>query len=415
MGRPHRPGVLDRMWRGNIAAGVVESLDLPSVDDMRAALSELFRLGAAGRLVPDLAGRPIDPGRRADLAEAMVGDAPAATDPAEAVIAFIESRTQGGRPPVPALCLGVTGARLAYVHDHEFCDGGTLARVLLGIHAFARTGALPDWAEAPTVGWPLARALAHTFASPARLPALVAARREARRHGGDWSWLGPQVRDPKRGLAVADIAAADRSWIEADCRQRWPEVTGAVLTLALVRAALREVGLIDRDEVGLVVDLRRYLPRKDRSHVQGNFIAGLNVSLPMSDTPSHLQRRVTAVLGSGRPLAATTLSALKFVLARDSQPGAGLRRFAGHPYAHVYMGSRVGGLNGEEMPWAQGIRRMASWTNPAGLSGVTGVVTQLAGAWQVSLSHYVNDDAGPRVQEAAGLLAHDAVELWRNL
>lgn len=408
-----RPGILDRMWHGYFVSGIFEDWALPEPHDLQAAIVELglhrpeLRLGLAltddGRWLHDIG---LLPGLAAEMVSAGRGQG----DPTAVVLEAMAHRFDTRPGPRPWLRMDLSNHRLSYSVEHEFLDGGSVARTLAGLCDYARTGSLPPWMEGPFVAHPLRDALRNSLNSKKKLKELWDARAESRRYAAPPGPIGPVETRPAPGLLVIELEAAGRQAVREWRRRHGSGVSDAILTLVLIRNALRRVGLVQDPSVGMVVDLRRYLPRAQHGQVHGNFISGLQVHLPFPESPLQLQERLAAVLGSSRPLAAFAASAAKANLARTSTT-EGEQRIPGHPFSHVYMGSRVGGSTGEAMPWTGDTRRMLSWTNPPGLSGITAVVTHLGGGWQFNLSYYSPwTDAG-LLREAGHLVTEDPLDL----
>ncbi|MDO5498246.1 MAG: hypothetical protein Q4F67_01045 [Propionibacteriaceae bacterium] len=383
-----RPARIDRAWRGNVGMGLIERLETASVDDLRAAILELAARGPRNRLgigLTDAGHWVYDRGRLVDTVQAMVHENSGLDDLAEHTLDFVRAHPVRGPEPTPSLHLGVGGGRLAYLAEHELWDGGNLSRLALSLNAMALSGHPVAMLEEPPATWALQRALLHTFTSPHRVRELFKERSRAQAESGWGEPFGSPEEGLAPGLVFAEVPAAARREIKQWAREHAPGTNDAVLTLALIRRALTQVGLVQDPTIGMVVDLRRYLARADRGNVHGNFISGLQMAVPLDAGPAELQARLTDVLDSGRPLAAFAVSLLKSMRHRYSP---GVRRFAGQPFSHVFMGSRVGGAGGHTIPWSGDVRRMASWTNPVGQTGITALVTQLGQGWQISLCHY---------------------------
>jgi hypothetical protein len=80
------------------------------------------------------------------------------------------------------------------------------------------------------------------------------------------------------------------------------------LQICLALRAMQHVGMQISDDVRVIVDLRRYLGWR---YLDGNFVAGVPMSLDSAMSPEQISSTMKTTMASGRPLANQVLASLR--------------------------------------------------------------------------------------------------------
>ncbi|MEU0496665.1 hypothetical protein [Mycobacterium sp. NPDC006124] len=141
------------------------------------------------------------------------------------------------------------------------------------------------------------------------------------------------------------------------------------------------------DSVNVVYDCRRYLPKN--SKVFGNFVSGVDVSVPDPAVPMQLHRGIAETASCGRPLAALLLNAQKFHSRyKHGQAYSSVVDVAATPRAKLvfsHVGSIFMGTKGDDA------QRFGNCINePKDPEAIVFTITRRASDFDVSASFHSN-------------------------
>ncbi|MDX1887051.1 hypothetical protein [Mycolicibacterium sp. 120270] len=219
----------------------------------------------------------------------------------------------------------ICGNYLVVDYSHALGDGllGAVLLALLGgadgVHPAMLAKDLPKWAI-----W--TAALRHFVLNPVNALRVLSLRRtnnEVVQPTGanriaDWE----SARCGFTALIEPATLAELRSWAS----RRYPGMSCASLTVALLAAALRDEGIEVDERVTVLVDCRRYLAARHRES-QGNLAAGIPIRVPAGSSPLDVRRQMRKAIEARRPFARLVIAEVKARLmggsmAADRRPGA---------------------------------------------------------------------------------------------
>jgi hypothetical protein len=185
--------------------------------------------------------------------------------------------------------------------SHGIGDGRIYAAILAAVAHTALTGEVPAWAAHPSGRFPLAAAACRTFG---RHPSVIKA-----------------AMDDRYRKEYHSLTAPTRPWSASRCtivtsipRSGGDEIGAKIganrlgVQICLTLRALRDVRIKVASDINIVVDLRRYL---GWHFIDGNFLAGVPISVTPEMTPEQISATIKATIRSGRPLAGQVLSSLR--------------------------------------------------------------------------------------------------------
>jgi hypothetical protein len=189
--------------------------------------------------------------------------------------------------------------------SHSVGDGPYFLTVMIATLLTAMTGEVMPWPVERGGRFPLIAAALRTFG---RHPTLVRAALRDR----------PTLRvvdtkddvrpwSPARRTINMSMSRARGDEMIAWGKQFAPDASRFALQVTTALRALNKVGLEISDNVGVVVDLRRYLNWR---FIDGNFIAGVAMTLGAHMSPDEIAHRVRATKDSARPLAGQMVASL---------------------------------------------------------------------------------------------------------
>lgn len=311
-----RPSVLDRMHAGTRIAVVTGPVRLPDAETARARLLAFARLGPSTRV----ALRPDGSRRRwrhdpESLRNAVV-TAAAPDDP----LALL----RGAAADAP-FRVTLAGDYLLTEHDHGIGEIQLALYAMLVVAGLIGPSAdVHRSISARDDG--LFSAAARVFGGDPRRVHRVLKILEGLPDPVDPASRPPLPPLPPRpapaaapGLAPTSVEAVMLDAATVSALRQWRDrrrVEASVKTLLLCGTvrAFAEAGVTLHEDIGVPVDLRRYL----RAGVNplGNFVAGLEFRYRAGDDPAHLQRTMADTLVSGRPVASGLRSSVAATLAR---------------------------------------------------------------------------------------------------
>jgi hypothetical protein len=275
-----------------------------------------------------------------------------------------------------------------------------------------RDGLHTPWITNPDTRFALTQALVHTFA--AHPPRLASAFRRAltSRMGTAHSGVETEALSWRPSVAVEALhvsaehqRAVDR-WREANA----PNAGRAATWLMLVRRALARADMNLADEVRVVIDCRRYLPRRQR--VNDNFIFGLKVVAPVDKALTDVGREIKEQIDSGFPLMAMGLVSVRsLVRPASSGSDAPSEWRPGSPVDMVY--SDVGALTPfDHAPWQPGDPKVVSaLLDPASPSHVSVFTGMIGGERSISFTFHDNVYDRSTIRHAADAIQSDPIGL----
>jgi hypothetical protein len=325
-----------------------------------------------------------------------------ANDGSAAVLEYIRRRPG----PRDALEIHVSQRHIAIDADHGLGDGRFVVDVISAIFAVA-DGRTSPWVTNDDTRLALPRALIRTFgmhpsrarmawkhASALRSAATVPSEGPAGRASVPWS--------PSFAVAVAHVDADAESAVNEWRRANTGKAGSAAVWLYVVRQALHATGLPMTDEVMVAFDCRRYLP--PHATANGNFVAGIELPLAVTDTVSTAITRLRECTTSAVPLASMGVLSTRALLRAGRMPTTPPNRTAGALANVMYtdMG-HIAAL--DELPWhGQGNQDHTGLLDPGGPDGITVYNTRIGGSRNISISFHDNVFERSIVDRAAGLL-----------
>jgi hypothetical protein len=207
--------------------------------------------------------------------------------------------------PDRLLHFGLSGSRLVIYFAHVLGDTSMAALTPALLQAAAGDGPPPQLDDT-SVGFPLARAMAHHFGrQPRRLVQVLREPRPAVVHG-EGEFVGTVAFASYGRTASAEVMAELDEWRAAHC----PEVSASTVLTAAIRRAFDEAGIkFASPGLRLLVNGRRYLPAT--APVAGNFAAAIYIEPDDPSSPRSVDAVVRRNLECGRPLATMAVSGLK--------------------------------------------------------------------------------------------------------
>ncbi|MFC8315034.1 hypothetical protein ACFUEJ_15595 [Gordonia sp. NPDC057258] len=385
----------DRPWTGTVLSLLLGPVDLPSVDEVRAALARVAAENPHARI-----GWRLDtdalrwtPGQPTDDMVTEGKPWAGSTGLGEAVDALVDNAD----PHLP-LQFVVFPRHLGMVVWHALGDGRSNGALIEAVAAAAATGDYKPVASHPSGRAPvLAAAWAAFGRDPKRLRAAFADRPDR----PETPPPGPTVPwHPSRKTLYTDIDGSVRDEAIAAARASVGKVSNfAVVAFAVVRA-LRAAGVDVAPISNVVVDLRTYL---DGDWINGNFLGSLPIRIDDETSIADVSQQIRSGLRTGRPLAGAVLS--------SARTGGRRRRAAiadsvdlGSPA--VVSFSDVGMRT--DIPFEPDGRQVyASSSEPDGPHGVTVVALHTREASLLSVSFHDNVVDARRVDAALAALTHD--------
>ncbi|MCR5977392.1 hypothetical protein GDN83_06500 [Gordonia jinghuaiqii] len=385
----------DRPWVGSVLSLLLGPVDLPPLDDVRAALVRVAaenphaRLGwqldrVAMRWVP---GEPTD---------AMVTEGepwPEGTDLGDVVDALVADADD----QMPLQFVRFPN-HLGMVVCHALSDGRSNGAIMEAVAAAASTGDYAPIASHPSGRMPMLSAAWATFGrDPKRFRAAFADRPD--RSGPPTA--GVMVPwQPSRKTLYASLDGALRDETVATVKATAGKVSNfAVVAIAVIRA-LQGAGVEVSPVSNVVVDLRTYL---DGEWINGNFLGALPIRIDEDTTILEVSQRIRSGMRSARPLAGALLSSAR-TGSRRHRPTipTSVDPTAPAVVAFSDVGMRT------NIPFSDaGNPVYASSNEPDGPNGVTIVALHTKDASLLSVSFHDNVIDAGRVDAALKALTHD--------
>ncbi len=383
--RPRRLSARDASWLGVESVKVVGPLGGMSADAVRAALIDLHEHRPRSRFVCrlDVRGRrwlPLSRARFAAWVDRLVVPTDPDIDPdADDLAGWLVDDPLGDRPMLVAAGGRFAGFKLSHAAG-DARAGDALFAAILGSVTTGRPAYHP-YRRPVTV--PLLRAAVHQFARrPARLPAAVRITRPPKpvRPVEAVAWQPRVARHSER--SAAGLLPELRRWRDAYA----PGVSvGAVLFSAAYAAIAQRLGAPDPHGVVVLLDARRYLPR--RAVVEGNFAWGEHLTPADPADPRAMHAAIGDLVRSRRALTMLALHNARALLAPHGTPPAVVPARPRPHLAVTYLG-RADAYAALTWLGAEHDRRLLDVVPPAGPQGVTVALEELGGALHVTTTFH---------------------------
>ena len=295
----YKVSAVDQMRTPDRALILAGPVDVPSVDDIRSALVEIARIGPQTRI-----GLRADASRRRWLFDPEAVAETVVEVPSEKAsdISNFATTVFNADLTRSSIKVVVSGDYVASLGSHGIADGIGGARLWTTLIRTAQTGMLPAGMQSEESRLPLMRSILRTYGSdPRRLVATAQWQSRLKRSEAEAvaiSERGALTSDPVSLSIPMDQDGADRlaEWREAHA----PSVSLRAISLYLFLSALRSQGVETASSALVLMDMRRYA--SGRTVVNGNFAVGQRIPISGLTSPHELSRRLSGVLGSGRPL-----------------------------------------------------------------------------------------------------------------
>jgi hypothetical protein len=191
--------------------------------------------------------------------------------------------------------------------SHGVGDGRQFLTVIAAAFHTATSGEVVRWPVEPAGPFPLATAALRTFG---KQPGLV--RRAVRDRPSDYGLQATPLTvrpwTPSRRSNQTMLPRDKTDEVIAWAKEFAPGATRFAIQVTLVLRALNRVGFAVSPIVGVIVDLRRYLGWR---YIDGNFVAGVPMSLNWEMAAEQISSRIKATNASGRPLAGHILACVR--------------------------------------------------------------------------------------------------------
>lgn len=413
--RRGRMAIGDALVQGSRVLLAAGPIDVPSADELTAAIVRMSRLDPQRRLLRRIDDRgrwivPADDDIETAAAEVVV-EADLSGD-MDDVLARVAARFEPGT----SYRVLVGSDRIIVMFDHATSDALVNSNVIGALVAVARGDDVPSLFRGGDAAFPLVRAALATFSSPSRVKALLRGRgapleEQAREQAEDGELVAPVSAGPAPRLECVSVVIGREQFRAI---RAWGRKRGAsfVATEAvLYHRALTRAGVPLAAGVEIPVDLRRYL--KEGSGAKGNFIAGQRCSA--IGGVERIDAELEAVLASGRPLAIAAYGALLASIAR-LRPGARPRVAASalRPARPALLVSSIGHTRRyDSLPWTAplGSRRAPLCMDVLGPEWISCGSLLIGGEAHVTASFDARFHDRAAVAAAMRLLAGDCVAI----
>ena len=384
--------------------------DFGGLDRVRARLLQLASAGPAARLGLHATStsqhwdyRPedicadvtaIDPLCQSDLASVMID---LATNPTDAPF-----RARLG------------GNYLIIDLSHGLSDAVLPVAIVAALADPSADTELPEWATVRSIRDPLPGALGGWLVRNPRKVAEILLGKFHRAAPAETSAATTETMAWTRSPALAVATSANGA---TTALRRWrdrhaPGISISALQCGAIARALNERGVATTDTTGFLFDCRRYL--KAGTPVLGNFAVGVDFVGVDPTSPEAVHRAVNNAVEMGRPLAAGTLSTLKYLRTRSALPSSAATTMSPNPAAQLTF-SDIGRIPQlEDIAWRSdnpsqcGFFTISEPTRPDSI-----VVTsmQIRGTFQVSVSFHDNVFDAETISSALELALTDPFTL----
>jgi hypothetical protein len=407
---------LDRPWLSAESSVVIGPLNMPSLDDLRAAFVELALLGPrtrAGYTFDSTRSRWLfDPARLTDLAQQVVTSVESPSQPADeaepVVFAEVERLLNASTLDASMPLKLVRGGNFLIQHqNHAFGDAQALLRLPAALVHVASTGTMPKWVDQELTANPAVVALRN---------ALATGRRPMSNLFRDRPSKGIRQRDDLAGGPLRTWTPQMRVVFQSFSRSSWQEVqqwrranasqaSMASVYLVVLRMALRAAGVTLSPETVVLYDCRRYLP--SGAHVRGNFVTAR--SHQFSDDAVATGNKIAETSNSAEPLGTLVMATAKRMLLPARRRLTTVSDAPVTVPAFVFP-PRNGGL--EALPWQRDdLHCVGSANTPSGPADITAAMMMIGGRLALSFTYHDNVIAEADLRRAAALMEHEAIAL----
>ena len=279
--------------------------------------------------------------------------------------------------------------------SHAIGDGRTFNEIFAAVLQTAITGEPYPWAIGPSHRFPLGSAILRTFG---RHPGLVREALADKPIRGDADPVAAVAWTPARRTLAAVISADDRDELIGAARREAPNASWLGVVISRLLRALNASGVCVAPDVSVVVDLRRYLSNPP---LDGNFVAGVPLSIDHRHGPGDVTTTLNATVASGRPLATQAMAT------RSIRSGRAEPRFV-DPAAPVRVTFSAMGRPPQidALPFVAGRPAIyAGGVEPDGPCGLTFLVSETSRTTVVSASFHDNVLPSDAVRQALSTLA----------
>nr|WP_314144570.1 hypothetical protein [uncultured Rhodococcus sp.] len=330
------------------------------------------------------------------------------------------SRTRSPEVPFRAR---LAGDYLLLDISHGLCDALLPLEVLAYLADPRPEVPLPRWASRTVTSHPLLPTLASWVVShPRKVLDIVYGRI---RPGKAGAFVAPSTAENVCPTADGDTRSWRRSPTVAvsssavgfvDCIRQWRREVGesasvSAIVSTAVATALARSGIRLANSVTFLFDCRRYLPSD--TVVLGNFAAGLD--FPSTDPTSRdqVQFALTSAIDKGRPIAAATLSSLKYHRSGRALESTGVDRVGVEPSAELIFSDlgRVRPIEHASWSACEPDRVFYGLSEPARPESIVITTQQLSTVMYISASFHDNAFDPATVKAALDAVTSNPLEL----
>ncbi|MCZ4517895.1 hypothetical protein O4220_05145 [Rhodococcus ruber] len=394
--------------------------DFGGIGRVKQRLRTLASLGPAARLGLRATPRSRRWAYRPDLIDEDVTEIPAFPLSELNRVLTDLSRTWSAENPFRAR---LAGDYLLLDISHGLCDA-VLPLEILGYLADPRPDVpLPQWASQTVTSHPLLPTLASWVVShPRKVLDMVYGRIRPRKAGAfvaptPHGNVGPAPEGnttPWRRSPTVAVSSSTAGFV--DRIRQWRNEVGesasvAAIVSTAVATSLTRSGIRLAKSVTFLFDCRRYLPTD--AVVLGNFAAGLDFPSTDPTSRAQLQFALTSAIDKGRPIAAATLSSVKYRRSGNTPGTAVADSVSTDPSAELIFSDLGRVQNLERVSWSPGEadRVFYGLSEPARPESIVITTQQLGSVMYISASFHDNVFDAATVEAALDSFTSNPLDL----
>jgi hypothetical protein len=395
----------DRPWVDAYVTVLIGSFEMPSTEALRQAVTALADRYPESRLTWSL-----DPTkrfwRRDRKAESIVveGNWPDNVEVGAQLDAIAHDESLE-----PPLTLIRYPNHIGLKMSHSVGDGPYFLTVMAATLLTAMMGEIVPWPVQRGGRFPLIAAAFGTFG---RHPTLLrAAIRDRPTHRAIERQADTRPWSPSRRTINLTMPRELGDQIIAWGKQFAPTASRFALQVTFILRALSKVGIEVSDNVGVIVDLRRYLGWR---LIDGNFVAGVAMRIDAQMSPEQVSSSIRVTKDSGRPLAGQMVASVYGFTAAPTVTSVNMSELPRVTFSDLGKPAIIDGL-----PYLPDSPVVYSGSvppeGPLGMTILTGETSRLMG---VAATFHDNVIDSALVTEAMKLIEADPVALlsdtWRH-
>lgn len=411
---------LDMLRSETRVIAVLGPADFGGIGRVTQRLRSLASLGPAARLGLRATPRSRRWAYRPDLIDEDVTEIPAFPRSQLNRALTDLSRTWSAETPFRAR---LAGDYLLLDISHGLCDAMLPLEILSYLSDPRPEAPLPQWASQTVTSRPLFPTLVSwVVLHPRKVLDMVYGRIRPGKAGAfvaptPHGNVGPAAEDsttPWRRSPTVAVSSSSAGFV--DRIRQWRSEVGETTSVTAIMStavalSLSRSGIRLAESVTFLFDCRRYLPAD--SVVLGNFAAGLDFPSTDPTSRAQLQFALTSAIDKGRPIAAATLSSVKYRRSGNAWGLAAAERVDTDPSAELIFSDLGRVQNLERVSWSSGEadRVFYGLSEPAKPESIVITTQQLGGVMYISASFHDNVFDAATVEAALVSFTSDPLDL----